>query len=221
MIWQHFPNVNGTISFVSKSRACVVFIFLLFCLFLRPISNFSITMETEKARVISERAISDAWTNWQHWKKSLWKHWLWWKMGTAGKYKWSFSIVRCERREKLKMELKCRSAPFTILRVILLKTIKKRQSGVSNDSVIGGTSKYLAVIYLMPFHWLKLFRLSKESEMKYKHCCFYSLTQTAGCINNNFHFACVIEQHSLRTFWQLLTLFRCCWSLRYWFWCYL
>lgn len=138
------------------------FIFLLFGLVLRPVSNFSITMETERARVISERALSGAWTNWQHWKKSLWKHWLWWEMGTAEKYKWSFSIVHPERREKLRMELKCCLAPFTILRVILLKTIKKSQSGVSNDSVIAGTSKYLAVIHLMPFHWLKWFQLSRE-----------------------------------------------------------
>lgn len=49
------------------------------------------------------------------------------------------------------MEFKCRLAPPHNLRVILLKTIKKRQSGVSNGSMIGGILKYLAVIHLMAF----------------------------------------------------------------------
>lgn len=49
------------------------------------------------------------------------------------------------------MEFKCRLAPPHNLRVILLKTIKKGQSGVSNGGVIGGILKYLAVIHLMAF----------------------------------------------------------------------
>lgn len=41
------------------------------------------------------------------------------------------------------------------LRVILLKTIKKRQSGVPNKSEIGSILKYLAfIIHLMAFHRL-------------------------------------------------------------------
>lgn len=49
------------------------------------------------------------------------------------------------------MEFKCRLAPPHNLGVILLKTIKKRQSGVFNGSMIGGILKYLAVIHLMAF----------------------------------------------------------------------
>lgn len=57
MICQHYLNVNGAESPPPPARAGLVWclFFFFYVSFLRPISNFSITMETERTGVISHK----------------------------------------------------------------------------------------------------------------------------------------------------------------------
>lgn len=181
MICQHYLNVNGAESFFpSKSRACVVFIFLPLCLFLRPISNFSITMETERPGVISHKWCLNKLTTLKEKPVENSGFGARWGLQEIQVIIFYCSLWKTrEIRDGIQVSF---STPYN-LRVILLKTIKKRQSGVSNKSEIGSILKYLAVImHLMAFHWLAWFHLSTTLEKlrKCKHFIrFYSKAETA------------------------------------------